>query len=138
MARLMLIRGLPGSGKSTLADKLCRMNVWHLYFEADMFFINDQGRYVFDAMKLRQAHNKCFDDTREALSHGYSVIVANTFTTKKELQPYFLLAESRNITPEVILCQGNYGSIHDVPANTINAMKKRFEYDISDLFTTNK
>lgn len=138
MARLMLIRGLPGSGKSTLADKLCRMNVWHLYFEADMFFINDHGRYVFDATKLKQAHNKCFEDTREALSHGYSVIVANTFTTKWELQPYFDLAKLRNITPEVILCQGNYGSIHDVPVDQINAMKKRFEYDISKLFTADK
>lgn len=131
---LILIRGLPGSGKSTLANNLCRgaFGVYN-HFEADQFFYVD-GEYKFDPSKLQQAHQQCQESTRQCLGWDQSVIVSNTFTTCKELEPYFEIAKEYDITPIVLLCQNNLGSIHRVPEEVLNKMRRRFQYDISELW----
>lgn len=139
MSRLILIRGVPGSGKSTLAEWLCRgyrdQGNDCFITEADQYFINPvkNNEYEFDASKLGEAHASCLKRTRIGLGYNSVVIVANTFTTKKELKPYFDLAKLFDIEVQVILCQGNFTSIHNVPEETIKKMKARFEYDIGDL-----
>lgn len=138
---LTLIRGLPGSGKSTLAK--C-MYIYHpigsydqqsVYYEADQYFI-ENGVYQFDVAKLHQAHTWCYEVTSASLKSGSNVTVSNTFTTIKELKPYFELAKQFNIVPNVILCQGNFGSIHSVPEETLIKMESRFVFDISSLYKT--
>lgn len=138
---MTLIRGLPGSGKSTLAKhilfhardagRICNQ------YEADMFFETPDG-YVFDTNYLADAHDWCRDKTYSSLEAGEDVIVSNTFTTIRELRPYFEMAKDFNIVPNVILCQSNYGSIHGVPEETLEKMHKRFVYDISPLFESLK
>lgn len=129
--KLVLIRGLPGSGKSTLAKNLIG---WYQHLETDMYWMKD-GEYKFDATKLGEAHAWCQNETRELLSKGFSPVVSNTFTTKKELQPYFEIARSFNIVPTIILCQGKWGNIHNVPEETLRKMEARFEYDITALYS---
>lgn len=131
--QLILVRGLPGSGKSTHARVIANEIFRCARIEADMYFTKN-GEYVFDTKKLGDAHKWCLDTTSELLSDGISVVVSNTFTTKKELKPYFDIAKELGIKPHVILCQGNYKNIHNVPEETIKKMKNRFEYDISELF----
>lgn len=131
---LVLIRGLPGSGKTTLATKICLNNIYSKHFEADHYFMVN-GEYVFDANKLHEAHKWCLRSTKEALESGYKVVVSNTFTTEKELKPYFELAKELGIYPEVILCQSKFGSIHNVPEETLIKMKKRFLFDLNNLYS---
>ena len=128
MKTLYIVRGIPGSGKSTFAKSL-----GGTHFEADMFFMKD-GEYKYDMFKIKEAHKWCQEQTDRVLAEGEMVVVSNTFTTKKELKPYFELAKKYNIIPTVILCQNNFGSIHNVPEETIEKMKQRFQYDISELF----
>ncbi len=133
---LIFIRGIPGAGKSTLAKTL-RDGVGGFVdvFEADDYFIDkNTGQYIFDRTKLSEAHAACLDNARKLLKLGGRAIVSNTFTTKRELKPYFDLAKEFGIVPQVILCQGNFKSIHDVPEATIAKMKARFEYDIFELY----
>lgn len=138
MTNLILIRGIPGSGKSTLA-KMLQNELWKvgeqcMRFEADMYFENFvKGTYDFDATKLRQAHMWCQENTRQSLSRGDTVIVSNTFTTLKEMKPYVDMIRAHGKEPTILLCQSNWGSIHDVPEETIEAMKKRFQFDITGL-----
>lgn len=80
--QLILVRGLPGSGKSTHARVIANEIFRCARIEADMYFVKD-GEYLFDASKLGEAHKWCLDNTRELLSDGVSVVVSNTFTTKK-------------------------------------------------------
>ncbi len=139
VTRLLLIRGLPGSGKSTLAKALFNAEYFTHWFEADDYFTIG-GVYKFNGDLIDFAHNTCRRKTENALSESNDtrVVVSNTFTTLSELTPYFTLAKQFNIVPTVILCQGEYGSIHDVPEETIKKMKKRFEYDISSLIKKGK
>lgn len=137
-ARLTLIRGLPGSGKSTLAKQLVQ-GLGGVHYEADQYFIDPiTGEYEFDINRLIDAHDTCQDMTICALKAGSHVIVSNTFTTLREMHVYFDMAAEYGVSPNVILCQMNFGSIHGIPHQTFMRMKKRFQYDIAPLLSWHK
>lgn len=133
---LILIRGLPGSGKSTLARQLL-VNAWAHHYEADQYFMQS-GTYQFNADLLGAAHRWCLESARRWLAgegtESRRVIVSNTFTTRRELRPYFDMARDLGIVPTVIVCQNQWGNTHDVPEETLKRMQERFCWDISDLF----
>lgn len=120
IGELVLIRGLPGSGKSTMAKVLAQVGYEH--YEADMFFERD-GVYAFDAARIREAHEWCRSRVTAALSRGARVVVANTFTRRIEMAPYF--AMTSNI--RVVEALGRWGSIHNVPEDKLQAMAARWE-----------
>jgi predicted kinase len=131
MLNLFLIRGISGSGKSTLTRKL-----GFRCFEADQFFMK-YGVYNFDPKKLSEAHQWCQDQTRKSLENGASVVVANTFTQRWEMEPYIKMASDLNVRLTVIdlfddgcndetLAQRND---HGVTIETIKAMRSRYEHD---------
>ncbi|CCN45923.1 putative nucleoside triphosphate hydrolase [Vibrio nigripulchritudo MADA3029] len=120
--RLTLVRGLPGSGKSTLAKT---MNAKHI--EADMYFVDPKGEYRFQPRKLKQAHNWCFNQTKKWLNKGSDVVVSNTFIEKWEMEPYLLLAKASGFEIDIMVCREDFGSIHDVPSDTIEKMKSNWQ-----------
>lgn len=132
MSQLILVRGLPGSGKSTLAKKLATSMGAH-HYEADQYFMID-GVYAFNINYIVEAHEWCQESTRKSLESGIPVVVSNTFTTRRELRPYFYIASEFKIVPQIILCQGEWGSIHGVPEETLERMKNRFQFDISAMY----
>lgn len=133
MTTLTIIRGLPGSGKSTLAKliKLYRIDTMH--FEADMYFMNE-GKYEYDGMKIGAAHEWCQSKVDDSLWYKQDTIVSNTFTRIKEMRPYFDMAKEHKAEVNVIHCQGNFKNIHGVPDEVMENMRKRFAYDISELW----
>ena len=131
--KLILVRGVPGSGKSTLAKLLANtQDVDH--FEADMYF-ESTGVYKYVPEEIHLAHRWCQEETEYSLDIGRTVVVSNTFTTIRELRPYFEIADKFGIVPQVITCQNDYGNIHSVPDEVMTKMKSRFTYDISPLFS---
>lgn len=127
MAKLYIIRGIPGSGKSTFARKMIERHVAHTYFEADMYFMDQDGNYNFDRTKLGAAHKWCYDMTTRALSQGKTVVVSNTFTTMRELQPYLDYCRRHHVDFEVLRMISQYKSIHDVPEDALVKMRQRFQ-----------
>lgn len=127
---MILIRGLPGSGKSTIAKNLIG---WYMHIETDQYWM-ENGEYKFDMSRIKEAHAWCLNETRDLIVKGFNPVVSNTFTTAFEMLPYFDLAKEFNIRPQVLLAQGQFGNIHNVPDEVLSKMAARFEYDINHLW----
>lgn len=132
MKQLMLIRGVSGSGKSTEAKKryseALASNKTVSWFEADDFFVNSNGEYVFNQSLLAEAHARCQKLTRQAMENGVEVIlVSNTFTKKWEME--FYLKEGKEQGYDVVIhhCRGNFKNVHNVPDSVVAAQAARFE-----------
>jgi predicted kinase len=122
---LYIIRGLPGAGKSTLANKMSsKFGIEH--YETDMFFIDKDGNYLFDWKRIGPAHEWCIRQVMAELYNEKSVIVSNTFTRFWELEEYIAVADRLLIPVTIIECLGDYGSIHNVPTDVVEKMKKRY------------
>ena len=125
----MLIRGLPGSGKSTVAKLFDKA----LHFEADMYFLDADGNYHFDASKIKNAHNWCRHSVMDAMKEGHPiVVVSNTFTQEWEMDVYYLLAEELGyrVTSMIVENRHEGKNIHGCPDDKIEQMKTRFEISL--------
>lgn len=119
---LLLVRGLPGSGKSTYAKEM----KGYIHLEADMYFMLN-GRYIFNKEQLPEAHAWCISETKRHLKKGNCVVVSNTFSTLYEMDPYFNLATELDIHLDVVVCRGEFNTIHGVPEEIVNKMRDRWE-----------
>lgn len=124
MQELVLIRGLPGSGKSTTA---IRDYPRHRHVEADQYFLNAEGDYIYNPNNLKDAHAWCQRLTQRGLECGDSVTVSNTFTQTWEMEPYLCMAEALNVPVRIIECDGIWDNVHGVPPEVIEKMRARWE-----------
>ena len=126
MNTLVLLRGLPGSGKSTVAKLFGKAP----HYEADMYFIDADGTYSFNASKIKDAHNWCRHSVMADMKKGYPiVVVSNTFTQEWEMEAYYLLAEELGYRVVSMIVENRHGgkNIHDCPEEKVEMMRNRFE-----------
>lgn len=133
MRTLIILRGLPGSGKSSLANFIWSSGV---IFEADKYFYDENGNYNFDASKLHAAHKWCQSEVENAMKDNLmnpqfypEIVVSNTSTTEKEMQPYIDLAKQYDYKVVSLIVENRHGnkSVHNVPDETMDKMRNRFE-----------
>lgn len=127
METLVLIRGLPGCGKTTFAEVIGGASV-----AADDYFDKFHDGQ-FDASRLRNAHEWCQSTVDEWMSYRQPLIVVhNTFTTKKEMEAYYDMANRHGYRVIQTIVENTHGnvSVHDVPEETVEKMKDRFEVDL--------
>jgi predicted kinase len=121
---LYCVRGIPGSGKSTFAKTLGGQ-----HYEADMFFINENGEYNFDFTKIKDAHQWCQGMVKTDMRLEYpKIVVSNTSTQEWEMEPYFNLAKEFGYSVFSVIVENVHGgkNIHNVPDDRIKQMKERF------------
>lgn len=122
MRILTLVRGLPGAGKSTYARSLgC------LHLEQDQFLVQG-GKYEWSPGNMQGAVQYCQNMAQEAMAHGCDLVVSNTFTRAWEMQPYLDLAGMFAYDVVLVEVRGDFGSIHDVPPDTMKKMRDRWEH----------
>jgi predicted kinase len=135
MQTLTLVRGLPGSGKSSFAGLLASNNK-SVVLSADDYFTKN-GVYSFDPQKLPQAHEYCQIMTKVQIENFCSVIVANTFSQRWEMEPYIRIAKEKNIRLHIVdVFDGGLTNeelsrrnVHNVPLDVIATMRNRWEHD---------
>jgi len=133
---LILLRGVPGSGKTTLGEVILYVpgsNNTNNVLSADDFFIDDNGNYIFDSTKLKEAHNQCQLKCAERMKLQLSkIIVANTFTQDWEMTPYFDMAERYKYRVHTVVVENRHNNknIHGVPDDKVQIMKDRFEINL--------
>lgn len=144
MRKLIILRGVSGAGKSTYAKHLVEIyeqafsvskgyggRVKHI--EADQFFYDGLGNYNFDTNKLQHAHNWCKSTVQAAMSVGLEVIiVSNTSTTEKELEPYIELAEIFDYETTSLVVENRHGNtdVHAVPENVKQKQAMRLKNNL--------
>jgi len=127
MKELFLLRGLPGAGKSTLAKSLGGMHM-----EADKYF-EYEGKYEFDASKLKEAHAWCQNAVSVWMTNGAEkVVVSNTFTQTWEMDYYFELAKEHGYRVYSLVVENRHGgeNVHNVPKEKVEEMARRFNVKI--------
>ena len=133
---LTIVRGLPGSGKSTFSNF-----IWNDYAicEADKFFYDSEGHYLFEPSKLKQAHEWCRDEVEKRMLENQKnpqyypeIVVSNTFTQEWEMQAYFDLAKKYDYKVFSIIVENRHGNtnIHGVPDDTLKKMRDRFHISL--------
>lgn len=85
------------------------------------------GEYIFDPSLLTMAHSLCLERATEMMEEGRDrVVVAGTLSQPWEAEPYFKAANEFGYSPFVVECQNHFGSVHNVPTKTIDAMRSRW------------
>jgi len=122
--KLIIVRGIPGSGKTTFAEILSRAICC-----ADDYFMR-KGKYVWKAEKVGTAHEWCQRKCRRFMKKQIdTIVVANTSTTEREMQPYFDLARQFGYSVFSVIVENRHGkvSVHNVPEVTLEKMRSRFD-----------
>jgi len=123
---LFIVRGIPGSGKTSLAELLApSMNIC----TADDYHMKD-GKYDWIPENVGKAHTWCQSKAERLMEENMTpVVIANTSTTVKEMQPYYDLAERFGYQVYSIIVENRHNgvNVHEVPEETLEKMKTRFD-----------
>lgn len=99
--QVYILRGLPSSGKSTFAKSLQELHRGNVFSTDNFYMIN--GEYKWEGALICDAHKwnqLCF---LKAAREGHPVLVVdNTNTTYKELEPYVKIAYRYGYNIQVI------------------------------------
>ena len=122
MPTLTIIRGLPGSGKTTLARRLGQV-----CYEADMFFMDDNGDYNYNKEHIHDAHDWCQRKVYEMLYAKMDCTVCNTFIRRFHLNIYIEMAKELGCNVQIYICKGEFQNTHNVPQEVIERMRNEWE-----------
>ena len=127
--KVTIMRGHSGSGKTTKAIEIKNnSDVKTVIVSADDYFTK-KGKYKFNHNLLRLAHDLCYNRFVKALEQGYNVVVDNTNILSWEFDKYINYCEENNHNYEIVVCNGNYTSIHNVPVEVIEKQKLNLAMD---------
>tara|TARA_B100001105_G_scaffold204145_2_gene167917 strand:+ start:14372 stop:14788 length:417 start_codon:yes stop_codon:yes gene_type:complete len=130
---LYILRSVSGAGKTTLAKTLEENLPDAIAIAADDYHYDSEGNYNWKPENMHKAHQYCKAGVLESMKQCYhNIIVHNTNTTEKEIEPYLQLANKFGYKVVSLIVENRHGnhSVHDVPDNTIENQEKRLRQSI--------
>lgn len=131
--KLYLIRGASGSGKSTLVESLMNDKPHAVAFSADDW-MRKGGEYKYDKRRIGLVHWICINQVEKHMKDGswQDIFVHNTFTTSKELKPYYKLAKEYDYDIHSLVVENRHRgqNVHDVPDETLESQKQKFQVQL--------
>jgi predicted kinase len=92
---IIILRGISGSGKSVLANRVVDEFADSVVVSADNYFLNDDGKYEYDARGLSAAHLVCFQDFLDNVNEEVDIIVVDNRSLRaEEITPYWMVGRS--------------------------------------------
>ncbi|CAH1402336.1 unnamed protein product [Nezara viridula] len=142
---MILLRGCSGSGKTTYANQLLKKHGAKYHqshvFSADNYFVNKEGKYIFNYDLLQNAHTWNQKLVRLAVTEGRSpIFVDNTNTRLWEMKDYAIMAVEFGYILETLEPPTPWffnedqlfrKTLHNVPRETIKKMLDRYEANVS-------
>lgn len=122
---MIIVRGISGSGKSSFGELLGTRAICC----ADDYFMHGD-KYKWYGAELSNAHDWCQRKCKRFMKKQINrIVITNTNTTKREMQPYMDLARQFGYMVFSVIVENrmNTKNIHNVPSETIMKMKSRFE-----------
>lgn len=102
-------------------------------YAADDYHHDEEGNYNFKFENLKAAHKWCQEKVERGMSINLeNIIVHNTNTTQKEIQPYLDMAERYRYRVMSLIVENLHGNkdVHNVPQDIRNAQEKRLRENI--------
>lgn len=131
---LIILRGAPGSGKSTFAqrsiDQFKANGCTAESFESDNFFLDKDGNYNCDPLKLGIAHKWCRESVDKAMKRGVdAAIVADTNIRKRDVDTHIGIGKDNGYEDVQIFRLANkFDDVQRVPAEeTVQRMRDGVE-----------
>lgn len=128
MKTLYILRGVSGSGKTTLAKTLEVSLPNAIAIAADDYHYDKDGNYNFDIRNLGVAHQWCRQNVELSMQGSRdNIILHNTNTTDKEIQPYEKLANEYGYKVVSLVVENRHGNsnVHNVPNYVLQNQEKR-------------
>jgi predicted kinase len=129
MTTVIILRGIPGSGKTTWANDFAARHPGTIIASADDAFQTETDYNYVETM-VSAAHLACRIRVERAIYAGAPfVLVDNTHTRRWEYARTIDIARNAGALIFQHVCTGNWPSVHEVPADKMVHMRKRFEPD---------
>ncbi len=122
---LIIVRGLPSSGKTSFGKLLGTKAIC----SADDY-ITHKGVYMWKPETVSKSHDWCQRKCRRFMQIGAQrIVIANTNTTAREMQPYIDMAKRYGYVYYSVIVEKRHENFNDhgVPQQTLEKMKDRFE-----------
>ncbi len=124
MNLLILIRGLPGSGKSTIAQHLTQYVI-----DDDDFYTKDDGTYNFTCDMIEPCHAWMLSYCEYLMSTGGDISITSPLISEVRINRFMDLANKYSYEFHSIIKENRHigTSIHNVPDDQLNEMKRKFD-----------
>jgi len=127
---LTLVRGVMGAGKSDFA-------LWLIHGK-DSTVILSADHHIpekFEVKDLKDAYQKCLEETEAYLERGYSVIVTNVFEKSKDIAPYTQLAKDFGIKLYSVIVEHRHDgtTTKNVSEDKLKRSANRFEMKLTNV-----